>query len=69
MVPTFIIRSFDRGGVQLCPLQHRHTYAVDFQCGLPDGEANRPKSSPPQERWVRAALQPISVRLELAGLT
>ena len=29
------------------PLQHRHGYAAGLHRGLPAGEANRPRSSPP----------------------
>ena len=51
------------------PLQHRHGYAADLHRGLPAGDINQPRSSPPRNPVrVRAALQPRSARFELVGL-
>ena len=49
------------------PLRPRHGYAAALHRGLPAGDINRPRSSPPvtTER-VRAAIQPTSTGLELA---
>ncbi len=47
------------------PLRHRHGYAADLHCGLPTGDINQPRSSPPNVGWVRAAIHPRSTGFEL----
>lgn len=47
------------------PLRHRHGYAAGFHRGLPTGDINQPRSSPPAG-WVRTAIQPASTGFELA---
>jgi len=47
------------------PLRPRHGYAADLHRGLPTGDINRPRSSPPMIRRVRAATQPTSIGFEL----
>ncbi len=49
------------------PLRHRHGYAADLHRGLPTGDINRSRSSPPvMKGWVRTAIQPGSTGFELA---
>jgi hypothetical protein len=55
------------------PLQHRRGYAADLHHGLPTGDITQSRSSPPGTgntgaARVRAATQPISVRLELVAI-
>ena len=51
------------------PLQHCHGYAAGIHHGLPTGDINRPKSSPPSIAvWVRVAARPRSARFEPLGL-
>src|ERR1019366_9532894 len=48
------------------PLQHRHGYAAGIHRGLPTGDINQPRSSPPGYAVrVRVANQPRSTRFEL----
>ena len=62
-------RTVRRGRRPAMPLQHRHGYAAGLHRGLPTGDTNRPRSSPPdQTARVRAATQPRSARFELVGL-
>ncbi|HET9116996.1 MAG TPA: hypothetical protein VFN75_02795, partial [Pseudonocardiaceae bacterium] len=52
------------------PLQHRRGYAADIHRGLRTGDITQSRSSRHDADAVpvRAAVQPISVRLELVGL-
>jgi len=49
------------------PLRLRHTYAAGLRCGLPTGDINRPKSSPPDQRRMGARRNPAQIRQVRAG--
>ena len=50
------------------PLRHRHGYAAGLHRGLPTGDTNRPRSSPPARgNAVRAAIQPSIHQVRAGG--
>jgi hypothetical protein len=63
-------RSVRRDRRPAMPLQHRRGYAADLHRSLPTGDITRSRSSRHDDNAVpvRAATQPVSVRLELVAL-
>jgi hypothetical protein len=57
-------RTVRRGRCPTMPLQLRHTYAAGIRCGLPTGDINQSKSSPPN---TGARRDPAQIRQVRAG--